>query len=462
MPLLATLAAGFQILKPLIQQVGSIVCNVGSQVLGSVGQALSSNSMADMSTSIHEPIRTWARNDAESETIMDEEVQRQKKTFNYAANLARLGIPHDLATKMVDKIRANVEGVQSISTNSNIQITVLPYTNFYDMNRDDANYIPITNYCFRESILTQLKNYDYVLPLFLLTEIKNISDNSGLRLDVAVTTAFTPTWTQMDATKIMDELQPLPIDNKASIYDLQCITTELYKTYSIGEIKEKYPWLAKKEVKEFLFKDKYEGVDESDPNKTYLSDENGVTIKERDREDCKWMPYDLFLSQSNGLTNRNPYCDSCSLITGYAIRPRVDAKAEAQNDIVSCRVSVQSNMIALCIKNAPNIENDMLFNPKDIKISYPDGGKMITLEKEKVQEFASKKALAISNPDFRPTVMLTKTNAQLFNQWNKQAVNKNLSESKRKEYDDLIRNGICLTMAGRSNDDGIKGFKIIE
>ena len=370
-----------------------------------------------------------------------------------------LGVPKDTAYTIVDKIGKAVQDAQTVTTTGNIQMEVLSYGNDFRLAKNLANYIPITAYLFKNDIIQKMDKYNYILPLLIFTEIKNTSADGGIRLDGAVTTAYDNSWLKADSSTIMANLQPLSIDNKNTIVDLQAISQEVFSTYTIKELKDKYIWLQNPNNLDMMYENSFPD-DEVGKDDTTRNEENGITFKETKREEPQWIPYSVFTTMLNGIQNRNDFSDKTILFTGYAVRPRDESNGNGnvtEDDGISdtCSISVRSYLICLGIQNEQDSNKIMLTNPKGIKIQIPstNGG---TVEKivtpEQVQNYAAKRMLTISQAKTRPSILLEKDNAIVFNEWAKKARTEK-DPAKKQELLTLIQHGVAI-MSPMANDTG--------
>ena len=278
---------------------------------------------------------------------------------------------------MEKRIRNAVLDSQTVSTTGNIQMEVLNYSDDYQLTGDSADYLPITAYSFKNDIIQKLSKYNYVLPLFVYTEIKNTSEDNGIRLDCAVTTAYTNAWMKGDANEIMANLNPLSIDNKSTIHDLQSCTREIFETLPVEKAKSLYNWLNNPKNLEILFANRFT-QDELDQDKkndyknTWNNPKNTISLKETQREETKWIPYELFRTYMNGIQYSNEMSDKTMLFTGYAIKPRDDFRNnDGTIEKKKCSISVRSSLIVLGLQNEENIMNKLLTNPEPLELDLP-------------------------------------------------------------------------------------------
>ena len=464
MALGAILATAFNFIKPFLKKVGAAVCKIGGGVLTSVGEGLSSNAGIDLG-----PIqggmvvkeRIPSTND-----IVETQVIRESENVSTVKGFMELGMPQNVAEEITKRINLANEQAQSITTSGNVQVECLPYSDLFELTGDDATYLPITAYTFYRDILVTLDKYDYVLPLFLFSELKNTSDDNGVRLDVAVTTAYENPWLKAKSSIIMNNLQPISIDNKSTITDLQALSFEDYKTYKIKDLKERYTWL-NGEALDMLFSNRFTPQQiKENPDGTTRNPENALTFRETTRQETKWIPSSVYKTMCNGFINQNSFSDKCQLYTGYAVKPRLDDNSEVTT---VCKVAIKSYLVLLGLQNAPDLNQKMLMNPEGIDIDVPvnppnESSKQATLKTEsitakQVQNFASSKAYTIATEKYLPSVVVDRTNCNLFEIWKKRSEDMKLKKEERDEYAKLLHHGIMMIAPLQSDS---KGFTIRE
>ena len=430
-----TIAAGFNFLKPALQVVGGIVCQAGSALLERLGKTISDNSKIRI-----------LENDiaAEDEVIEMRDVKEAQHTA-YINSLTKLKIPYETAEQMVDIIQNAASNASTITTTGNIQMEVLSYRADFELARNQSNYLPITAYSFKKDIIQKLDKYNYVLPIIIYTEIKNTSADSGVRLDAAVTTAFDNAWLKADSDRVMTNLQPLSIDNKNTIVDLQSITQEIFSTFTVGELKEKYPWLKNNENLDMMFANRFADGTAKDETTT-RNPQNGIIFKETKREKPNWVPYSVFTTMLNGIQSRNAFSDKSILFTGYAIKPRDENSDGTSESTGKCSISVRSYLICLGIQNEQDTYKKMITDPTGIALDVPstDGSSVETIiEPEDVQAFSARRYFTISQSETYPALLMQKDNAILFNIWEEEAKGAKTQADKEK-LRRLLRNGIGI------------------
>ena len=449
------IAAGFNFLKPALKAVGGIVCQAGSTILDSVGRSLSGNG----------PTRRILENadgiGGDLSTISDVENAKDLERLANIQKMMELGIPEDTASVMVDKIGKAVQDEQTVTTTGNIQMEVLTYGDDFKIDRDVASYLPITAYSFKNDILQKMDKYNYLLPLLIYTEIKNTSADSGVRLDGAVTTAYDNSWLKADSASIMSNLQPLSIDNKNTIVDLQAVSQEVFATYTVKELQDKYIWLQNPRNLDMMYKNRFPDKDIGKDDTT-RDPENGIMFKETKREEPQWIPYSVFTTMLNGIQNRNPFSKKTILFTGYAIKPRdemrstpEDSNNEANSGLGTCSVSVRSYLICLGIQNEQDSNKKMITNPRGIEITIPStngGSEVELLTPEQVQNYAAKRFLTISQAKTKPSLLIEQDNATVFDIWARDAA-KEKNQTKKEDLLKLIQHGVAI-MSPMENDPG--------
>jgi hypothetical protein len=463
MPLGAVLATAFNFIKPFLKKVGAAVCKVGGGVLTTVGETLSSNASAP--PPVFSGFTVKERGSTFND-IIETQVVRESENVSTVKDFMELGMPQNVAEEITKRINLANEQAQSITTTGNVQVECLPYSDLFELSGDDATYLPITAYTFYRNILVTLDKYDYVLPLFLFSELKNTSDDNGVRLDVAVTTAYENPWLKAKSSIIMNNLQPISIDNKSTITDLQALSFEDYKTYKVKDLKERYTWL-NGEALDMLFSNRFTQEEiKANPDETTRNPENALTFRETTRQETKWIPSSVYKTMCNGFINQNSFSDKCQLYTGYAVKPRLDDNSEITT---VCKVAIKSYLVLLGLQNAPDLNQKMLMNPEGIDIDVPvnppsESSKQFLLKTEsitpkQVQNFASSKAYTIATEKYLPSVVVDRTNCNLFEIWKKRSEDMKLKKEERDEYAKLLRHGIMMIAPLQSDS---KGFTIRE
>lgn len=430
-----TIAAGFNFLKPALQVVGGIVCQAGSALLERLGKTLSDNSR----------IRILENDIAADDQVVEMRDLKDAQHTAYINSLTKLNIPYETAEQMVNIIQRAASTSSTVTTTGNIQMEVLSYSADFELERSQSNYLPITGYSFKKDVIQKLDKYNYVLPIIIYTEIKNTSADSGVRLDAAVTTAFDNAWLKADSDRVMTNLQPLSIDNKNTIVDLQSITQEIYGTFTVGELKKKYVWLENDENLDMMFANRFpEGTPKDET--TTRNPENGIIFKETKREEPEWIPYSVFTTMLNGVQSRNAFSDKTILFTGYAIKPRDENSDGTSESTGKCSISVRSYLICLGIQNEQDTYKKMITDPTGIALDIPsvDGKPVETvIEPEEVQEFSAKRYLTISQAQTYPALLMQKDNALVFDMWARQArAAKNQADKEKLQR--LLRNGVGI------------------
>lgn len=459
MGLFTILTAGFNFIKPVLKKIGAAVCDVtayGLSVLGDRLDGTSSNGILESNAILeHNGLNDYLELKNKKEEI-------KAKTID---GLISIGIPSDIASQMEKRIRLSVLDAQTVSTTGNIQMEVLNYSDDYQLTGDSADYLPITAYSFKNDIIQKLSKYNYVLPLFIYTEIKNTSEDNGIRLDCAVTTAYTNAWMKGDANEIMANLNPLSIDNKSTIHDLQSCTREMFETLTVEKAKSIYDWLNNPKNLEILFANRFtqEELDndkKNDYKNTWNNPKNTISLKETQREETKWIPYELFRTYMNGIQYSNEMSDKTMLFTGYAIKPRDDFRnINGEIEKKKCSISVRSSLIVLGLQNEENIMNKLLTNPEPLELDLPiinneneinhnSNDKIIPYQD--VQKVIANLVLAQNKYTNNPNCLISKTDALSFNRIYNQKINLGYSDIKN---ENLIKFGLLMNVPNK-NDNG--------
>ena len=436
---------------PIIKKIGSVVCQVASYGLGKLGDALSGNSSVKDDfggTQFHES--KYRLND-----ITDIEIEKQEKTISAVSDFCSLGLPLDTSQKLTERIYQCCDQAKTITQTAITQIEQITTTMNFTLTNKDANYIPVTGYTFKKEIIESLSKYDYVLPLFLITEIKNVTDNTGIRLDVAISTAYESTWTKIDPEKLMKNLNPTTIDNKQSITDVQVLSFEEYNTYDVSELQEKYPWLKVDENLDLLYKGQFDDKIEFN-EKTTRNPKNGIVLKNGIRKDTQWIPYPVFRYKLNAMGRKDDFSDSCQLFTGYCIKPRLEDDSN-ENEI--CKVSLTINMVVLGLQNGADISGNMLKYPSGVSIQVPGKNGIETYATpEQVQEYAAKSYLTQYNAKEYPSTLIKNETLNIYQAWYDEANNSENDKIIKDKYQHLLKMGVCFH--GTNNKDC--GFTIRE
>ena len=470
MGLFGVLAAGFNFIKPVLKKIGAAVCDVTAYGISALGDRLSGSGSNDV---LERSNRVLENNGIEDYVELKNKKEEIKaKTIE---GLVSIGIPSDIASQMEKRIRNAVLDSQTVSTTGNIQMEVLNYSDDYQLTGDAADYLPITAYSFKNDIIQKLNKYNYVLPLFVYTEIKNTSEDNGIRLDCAVTTAYTNAWMKGDANEIMANLNPLSIDNKSTVHDLQSCTRELFETLTVKEAKERYEWLNNSKNLEILFSNRFtpEELHEDEKNEyknTWNNPENTIALKETQREENKWIPYEIFRTCMNGIMYSNEMSDKTMLFTGYAIKPRDEFRNnDGTTEKKKCSISVRSSLIVLGLQNEENVMNKLLTNPTSIEIDLPINNLPINnnqngedeeskvIPYQDVQSIASKLTLAKNKYTNVANCLINKSDALAFNRLYKKKEEKN-QIYKQFTNEQVITFGLAMNIPSRSDT----GFAIRE
>ena len=269
-------------------------------------------------------------------------------------------------------------------------------------------------------------------------------------MDGAVTTAFDNSWLKADSSSVMTNLQPLSIDNKNTIVDLQAVSQEIFDTYTVEELKKKYVWLENPNNLDMMFGNRFDD-DEPRDETTTRNPENGIIFKETKREEPQWVPYSVFTTMLNGMQTRNEFSNKTLLFTGYAIKPRDEtgsSNVQDENEIElgKCSISVRSYLICLGIQNEQDSNKKMVTNPSGFEVEIPstDGGKEQKLiTPEEVQAYAARRYLTISQQRNVPALMIERDNATVFNIWSKEAA-KMKDQAEKQKLLKILNHGILM------------------
>lgn len=395
--------------------------------------------------------------------VQTNEMNQESSRLSTIQTFMDMGLDYDVSAGISSKVMNAIANSKGITEGATIQIETLTYGDDFRLAKDEANYLPITAYSFKNDILEKLDKYNYVLPLLIITEIKNTSSNTGLRLDCAVTTAYNNTWLKADSDVIMSNLQPLSIDNKEGATDIQPISQETYKTYTIEELQNKFKWLKNNLNLDILFQNRFTDSEGNVDTTKTRDPNNGITIKETERKDSEWISYDVFNTMLNGVQNRTDLSDKTILFTGYAIKPRDDLRGNIPDDELKdldndekCSVSVRSTMLVLGLQNEQDSNKKMLTNPKSITVLVPglNGSSPIEITNEEVQEYAAKKYLTRSNMPTNPTVIMNMSDMVTYNIWEKEALEyAKHDDNKHEKLRKLIERGLYFNSPSK-NDSG--------
>lgn len=442
---------------PIIKKIGSAVCKAGSYGLSKASEALASNALpAGITSQISGGTVTHER--AEFNAITDIELEKQEETLATVTDFYKMGVPLDMAQKLTEKIYGCCDQSKTITQTPIIQLEQLSTSMNFTMENKDANYIPISAFTFKKSIVESLSKYDYIVPLLLISEMKNVTDNTGIRLDVAITTAYESAWTKIKPENLLKNLNPSTIDNKQSLIDFQPMSFEDYETVTVGELQKKYKWLTKGENLDILYKNDFteEEIKEKGRDETTRNPNNLVVIKSGIRKDTQWIPYSVFRTKLNGMKNGDGFSNTCTLFTGYCVKPRLE---DDSNENTKCKVSITVNMIVLGLQNGADLAGNMLRYPSGIEVTVPghDGATHITSPKE-IQAYAAECYLTQLEARPYPCTLIKKEMLDIYETWYNKIQNKNIGKSEVERFEGLLKTGICLHAQG-DNDCGITIFE---
>ena len=410
----------------------------------------------------------------------------EKKSIEKAVaieSFMKLSIPQSTSTDLVNSIDNAVLKAQSLTTSGTIFIEQMTYQQDYSLEKGKSNYLPITLFSFKDDIITKLNKYNYVIPLILYTEIKNTSSDMGIRLEAAVSTAYDFAWMKGDSAEIMKNLNPLSINNQDTISDLQVVSQETFNCFTIDELKDKWIWLKNPNNLDLLFGSDFNYDKEYYNEKGTRNPNNGIILKETQRENPTWKEYSVLSSQLNGVQTISKMCNKTVLLTGYAIKPRDGGKSNEYED--PCSISVTSKLIFLCIQNDKDFYNSIITNPPyDLELEIPspeENGQPIKIKGKDLQKFVTDRYYTIANASIRPAKLIDKQNCIVFDIWAREAQkddnsnendNSNSNEKENKDKNDklkllnnnkndwnkLIKTGLSLYSHSISDN----GFNILE
>lgn len=383
-----------------------------------------------------------------SQYYNDLEEQKLFEKNNSINSFLSLNIPQSTSIELVNSIDNAVLKAQSLTTSGTIFIEQMNYQEDYSIEKGKSNYLPITLYSFKDDIITKLNKYNYVIPLILYTEIKNTSSDLGIRLEAAVSTAYDFAWMKGDSSEIMKNLNPLSINNQETITDLQVVSQETYNCFTIKDLQDKWIWLKNNNNLDLLFgnsfnynKDYYNEKGTRNPN-------NGIILKETQRQNPEWKEFSVLSSELNGVQNISKMSNKTILLTGYAIKPRDGGKKQYENEDI-CSISVTSKLIFLCIQNDKDFYNSIITNPPiDLELEIPsseEDGKTIKIKGKDLQKFVTNRYYTIANSGLRPAILIDKQNCIVFDIWARENQNEN------KDKDKLIKTGLYLCSNYKNN-----------